>query len=76
MLSPSIILKSQLEGAKRLDAEYYQPEYLNFDNLINRFKKFKISEIADVVYGTTPEGANFVDSGVPFIRSQNFDMSL
>jgi len=76
MLSPSIILKSQLEGAKRLDAEYYQPEYLNFDNLINRFKKFKISEIADVVYGTTPEGANFVDSGVPFIRSQNFDMSI
>ena len=27
MITYSIIQKSQLEGAKRLDAEYYQPEY-------------------------------------------------
>ncbi len=26
----SIIKKSQLEGANRLDAEYYQPEYLEY----------------------------------------------
>lgn len=28
MITFSIIQKSQLEGAYRLDAEYYQPEYL------------------------------------------------
>jgi len=30
----SIIQKSQLEGALRLDAEYYQPEYLELENKI------------------------------------------
>jgi len=28
MIAYSIIQKSQLEGGLRLDAEYYQPEYL------------------------------------------------
>jgi len=72
----SIILKSQLEGAKRLDAEYYQPEYLDNDKLLRRFNLHKIADIADVVYGTTPKGASFSEHGVPFIRSQNFDNSL
>lgn len=30
MTNFSIIQKSQLEGALRLDVEYYQPEYENF----------------------------------------------
>jgi len=34
----SIIQKSQLESAHRLDAEYYQPEYLN---LMNNFRRVK-----------------------------------
>ncbi|MBU0999197.1 hypothetical protein KKG24_02720, partial [Patescibacteria group bacterium] len=33
----SIIKKSQLEGALRLDAEYYQPEYLELDRKLNLF---------------------------------------
>jgi restriction endonuclease S subunit len=38
MITYSIIRKSQLEGALRLDAEYYQPEYLN---LISKLKTQK-----------------------------------
>ncbi|MEM5831365.1 MAG: restriction endonuclease subunit S [Candidatus Aenigmatarchaeota archaeon] len=32
----SIINKSQLEGALRLDAEYYQPEYLEMEKLLSK----------------------------------------
>ena len=72
----SIIQKSQLKGAKRLDAEYYQPEYLNDYKLLSKFALYKIADIADVIYGTTPKGASFTEYGIPFIRSQNFDNSL
>ena len=36
MITFSIIQKSQLEGAKRLDAEYYQPEYLQVKALLSK----------------------------------------
>ena len=39
MLNFSIIQKSQLEGAKRIDAEYYQPEYLKLDKKLEEFGK-------------------------------------
>lgn len=32
----SVVKLSELEGAKRLDAEYYQPEYLEVERLITR----------------------------------------
>jgi restriction endonuclease S subunit len=35
MITCSIIKKSQLEGALRLDAEYYQPEYLEIDKILS-----------------------------------------
>ncbi len=72
----SIIQKSQLEGAKRLDAEYYQPEYLENDKKILKFKNDHIGNFASVVYGTTPSGASFLEEGVPFVRSQNFNSSM
>ncbi len=68
----SIIEKSELEGACRLDAEYYQPEYLENEKLLNRIGFSLIEDTGSVVYGTTPEGAAFVEKGIPFIRSQNF----
>lgn len=68
----SIIKKSELEGALRLDAEYYQPEYLDLQNSLSRFSIFRVGDIADVVYGTTPSGGEFENKGIPFVRSQNF----
>ena len=40
----SIIKKSQLEGALRLDAEYYQPEFLELEKKIFGMKFRKIKE--------------------------------
>jgi len=36
MARTSIVWKSQLEGALRLDAEYYQPKYLQLVELLNK----------------------------------------
>lgn len=46
MITYSIIKKSQLEGALRLDAEYYQPEYLETINNLDRLKAVPIRDIA------------------------------
>jgi len=46
MITYSIIQKSQLEGSHRLDAEYYQPEYLDITKNLNKLKAIPIKEIA------------------------------
>ena len=60
----------------RLDAEYYQPEYLNLISKIKNQKSKLLAEIGEIVYGTTPSGGMFEQSGIPFIRSQNFSNLL
>lgn len=46
MITYSIIQKSQLEGAKRIDAEYYQPEYFEYIKTLNNLGAQPIKEIA------------------------------
>ncbi|MCM8811274.1 MAG: restriction endonuclease subunit S [Candidatus Omnitrophica bacterium] len=46
MATSSIIQKSQLEGALRLDAEYYQPEYLELVKNLNNLGAVPIKDIA------------------------------
>ena len=69
----SIIQKSQLEGAKRLDAEYYQPEYLNIEAVLNNSIVEKIVELTDFVkkgiFDLSPN--NYSQQGIPFVRVQN-----
>ena len=76
MTTYSIIQKSQLEGALRLDAEYYQPGYLNLISNLKSQKSKTLGEIGRVAYGTTPSGGVFEKSGIPFVRSQNFSNLL
>lgn len=45
MINYSIILKSKLEGAHRLDAEYYQPEHLQIIKNLNALRAVPISEV-------------------------------
>jgi len=46
MITYSIIQKSQLEGALRLDAEYYQQEYLGLVDNLNKLGAVPIREVA------------------------------
>lgn len=45
MITYSIIKKSQLESAQRLDAEYYQPEYLELVKNLENLKAVPIREV-------------------------------
>lgn len=68
----SIIKKSQLEGALRLDAEYYQPEYLDAANKITGIKYTTIKKLAEKVFsgpfGSTLKSESYQNFGIPFIR--------
>ena len=77
MITFSIIPKSYLEGAHRLDAEYYQPEYLKNEKILRNYKNgFRIlGEILTrkngIAGGATPLGAKYLKSGIQFLRVQN-----
>ncbi len=55
----SIIQKSQLEGAHRLDAEYYQPEYLTLQKNIDSTDSAKLWSEIDGKFITGPFGSEF-----------------
>jgi restriction endonuclease S subunit len=71
----SIIQKSQLESAHRLDAEYYQPEYLEVAGKVNSLPHETLEDISESIvsfgaYALT----NFIewqDDGIPFIVAEN-----
>jgi len=71
----SIIPKSQLEGAKRLDAEYYQPEFLDVAEKIKKFGFSLLQDFStiDITKGETPlwRGDDYLTQGLPFLRSEN-----
>ena len=72
MTTFSIIQKSQLEGARRLDAEYYQPEYLDLEKKFNALNVKTIEEISKSVisfgaYSLTSH-IEWQEFGVPYIN--------
>lgn len=75
MTNFSIIQKSQLEGAMRMDAEYYQPEYLDLEKNLKKFELLTLEEMApkiDVGF-VSSMASHFCDDGVPLLRTQNVD---
>lgn len=68
----SIIKKSQLEGAQRIDAEYYQPEYLGIDKIISDSNFKTINDLSEKVFsgpfGSTLKSESYQAEGIPFIR--------
>lgn len=68
----SIIKKSQLEGALRLDAEYFQPEYLDTEKKLRSTKTLKVSDISSSVVNFGAYSlCNYIewqDEGIPYIN--------
>jgi len=65
----SIIQKSQLEGGLRLDAEYYQPEYLEIAKKLKTAPR--VADLtSDIRYGLYVE-PEYKKVGVDFIRALN-----
>lgn len=75
MVTHSIIKKSELEGALRLDAEYYQSEYLDIKRKLESIPTKTIEEISQSVISFGAYSlCNFIEwqeSGVPYLNVQN-----
>ena len=71
----SIIKKSQIEDTKRLDAEYYQPEYLEVEQKLKSVNTNTIDEISESVENFGAYSlCNYIqwrDSGVPYLNVQD-----
>ncbi|OGD96464.1 hypothetical protein A3H87_01305 [Candidatus Curtissbacteria bacterium RIFCSPLOWO2_02_FULL_42_37] len=71
MVTYSIINKSKLEGALRLDAEYYQPEFIEITERINLSRNVELKEltvwIKKGIFDLSPD--NYRDDGIPLIRT-------
>lgn len=75
MITFSIIQKSQLESAMRMDAEYFQPEYLDVENKLNSIETQTIHDVSESVVNFGAYSlCNFIewkDHGVPYLNVQN-----
>ncbi|MCF7835624.1 MAG: restriction endonuclease subunit S [Candidatus Marinimicrobia bacterium] len=71
----SIIQKSKLERAKRIDAEYYQPEYLKVAEKLASIETKTINEISESVVNFGAYSlCNYIewqDKGVPYLNVQD-----
>ena len=75
MTTHSIIKKSQLEGAKRIDAEYYQPEYLEIARTLRATRHETLKDVAKslVSFGAyaLTSFIEWREEGIPFITAEN-----
>jgi len=68
----SVVKLSELEGAHRLNAEYYQPEYLSLDQNIRKFKFYLLGQIITrFSSGENLPQLEYYPTGKPYIRTQN-----
>ena len=68
----SIIKLSQLEGAKRIDVEFYHPEYLPVDKVIQKYENDYLGKlIIDFRSGWNLPQQDFKENCAVYIRTQN-----
>ncbi len=73
----SVINSDELEGTTRIDAEYYQPKYLDITNNIKSKKNFCIKDVDIQIvsgpFGSSLKSSAYKQSGIPFVRISNLD---
>ena len=60
--------------SKRIDSEYFKKEYLENEKIISNHFKILGEISAKICNGSTPTNGEFENSGIPFYRSQDFDL--
>ncbi|MFA6397487.1 MAG: restriction endonuclease subunit S [Candidatus Paceibacterota bacterium] len=77
MTTYSIIKKSEIEGAYRLDPEYYQPEYLKLLQGIKNEQHSTLEEfgckIVSGPFGSSLKSEAYLETGVPFLRISDLE---
>lgn len=75
MISYSIIQKSQLKDLHRIDADYYQPEYLKVEQTLKSIKTVSIHELSESVVNFGAYSlCNYIvwqESGIPYLNVEN-----
>ena len=73
----SIIQKSQLEGAHRLDAEYYQPEYLDCKKKIENFGYKNLGDLLEILTDYHANGSyEVLKRNVQISNEKNFTLMV
>ena len=60
---------SNLGEGKRIDAEYYQPKYLELNNRLQ--ESFELNDILDYLTDGTHITPSYTEAGIPFLSSGN-----
>ncbi len=68
MVTFSIIRKSQLEGALRLDAEYYQPEYLEVVKILQSTPHKNFNEVVSSIINGAEIREYVEEDGLAYLR--------
>jgi type I restriction enzyme S subunit len=74
MAVKSIVKVSELEGAKRLDAEYYRPELLRFKNLFSSYPTLR--ECVERIIHPLEIKRVYEDKGVQILLAQNIQRNF
>jgi len=75
MITYSTIKKSQLEGALRMDAEYYQPEYLDMAKRMLTMEGKPLVEHLSILYRyPTFFNLNYYDNGILVLKGEDILM--
>ena len=70
----SIIKKSDVREARRFDAEFFKPEYLEIEEKLRKIKSEKFENVLGKnnvfsgPFGSTLKSESYQKSGIPFIR--------
>jgi len=76
MAVKSIVKVSELEGAKRLDAEYYQPKYHQALQTIKRLGYFPLKDVLTTLYRyPTFYNLEYQDTGVLVLKGEDIESS-
>ncbi len=68
----SIVKLSDVQKAKRFDAEYFKPEYLEIERKLRGVGSQYFGDVLmRITGGATPLGAEYSRKGIPFLRVQN-----
>jgi type I restriction enzyme S subunit len=75
MADISVVKLSELEGAKRIDAEYYEHEYLETKNKLINLQTKTIQQISESVLSFGAYSlCNYIvwrESGIPYLKAEN-----
>lgn len=71
MTITSVLKLSEIEGSKRIDAEYYQPEYLEIEKKVKSHSYWVLDKISYLITDGDHGNPKYNNEGVIYVTSEN-----